>query len=84
MSSKWYQYALTLLQARKSIANQVLLENSVLVKCHSGADKSLILVSLVQIILNPTFRTFKGFEELVMRVWVYGGHPFSSRQGERS
>jgi len=36
---------------------------------------------LAQILLDPYFRTIEGFEVLVMKDWVYFGHPFEERMG---
>ena len=52
-----------------------------LVRCDSGWDKSLVLASLVQIVLDPEFRTTKGLVSLIMRMFIYKGHPFASRLG---
>ena len=54
-----------------------------LVRCDSGWDKSLVLASLVQVVRDPEFRTQKGLACLVMRMFIYKGHPFASRLGEK-
>ena len=36
---------------------------------------------MAQILLDPYFRTIEGFEVLVMKDWVYFGHPFEERMG---
>ena len=45
----------------------------------SGVDISLLVTSLSQIILKPDTRTLHGFEALIEREWIQGGHPFWSR-----
>ena len=42
-------------------------------------DYNLLVSSIAQIILNPDTRTCHGFEALVEREWLQGGHPFWSR-----
>lgn len=37
------------------------------------------LVSLAQILLDPFYRTRKGFATLISREWIVMGHPFGSR-----
>ena len=69
--------------AAKSISNQLLAGHSVMVKCPTGYDQSLLLAALAQIIIQPSFRTFEGFKDLVMRMFVFAGHPFATRLGER-
>ena len=49
-----------------------------------SADLSLVLVSIAQIILNPDSRTLHGFEALIEREWVQGGHPFWTRHGAQT
>jgi hypothetical protein len=46
-------------------------------------DKTPQLTSLVQIILEPYYRTFKGFRNLIMKDFICFGHKFSSRLGNR-
>ena len=44
-----------------------------------GADITLCVTSLAQLILNPDCRTVRGFEALIAREWIQAGHPFWSR-----
>lgn len=44
-----------------------------------GLDTTLIVTSLVQIILNPDCRTVRGFQAIIDREWLQGGHPFGTR-----
>uniref|UniRef100_A4IHQ8 Myotubularin-related protein 9 n=1 Tax=Xenopus tropicalis TaxID=8364 RepID=A4IHQ8_XENTR len=52
---------------------------SVLVHGSEGMDSTLQVTSLAQIILDPRCRTIRGFESLVEREWLQGGHPFQQR-----
>lgn len=52
---------------------------SVLVHDTDGMDSTLQVTSLAQIILNPDCRTVRGFEALIEREWIQGGHPFATR-----
>jgi len=52
-----------------------------LVHCAKGQNQTAQIVSLAQILLDPYFRTIEGFEVLVMKDWVYFGHPFEERMG---
>lgn len=83
LNSKWYNYISGILFSLQIIRNLYLQENTVLIRCESGLDKSLLLSSLLQIIMDPSFRTFKGFEALVMRMFIHNGHPFGERLGLR-
>ena len=42
----------------------------------SGCDFSCVVSSLVQIYLDPYFRTRAGFQLLIQKEWVKMGHPF--------
>ncbi|OQV17473.1 Myotubularin-related protein 9 [Hypsibius exemplaris] len=52
---------------------------TVLVHGAEGLDMTLCITSLVQIILDPDTRTIRGFEALLEREWLQGGHPFAAR-----
>ncbi len=54
-------------------------EMSVVVHGGEGLDSTLQVVSMVQVILDPDSRTIRGFESLIEREWVAGGHPFGVR-----
>jgi hypothetical protein len=83
LNSGWYRYVSNVLQSVHQIVNALMNEKAVVIRCDSGYDKSLVLASLVQVVLDPYFRTIKGFEHLIMRMFVHYGHPFASRLGER-
>ncbi|NP_001088751.1 myotubularin related protein 9 L homeolog [Xenopus laevis] len=52
---------------------------SVLVHGSEGMDSTLQVTALAQIILDPRCRTIRGFESLIEREWLQGGHPFQQR-----
>ncbi|KAL7296376.1 hypothetical protein TKK_0010390 [Trichogramma kaykai] len=47
----------------------------------SGRDFCCIISSLVQLLLDPHFRTIVGFQSLIQKEWVAAGHPFCDRLG---
>jgi hypothetical protein len=49
-----------------------------------GWDRTTQIVSLVKIISDPNYRTFEGFERLIIRDWVEFGHKFNDRNGVTS
>ena len=44
-----------------------------------GCDLTALVSSLVQLQLDPEYRTISGFQSLVQREWVVMGHPFQKR-----
>jgi myotubularin-related protein 9 len=51
----------------------------VIVHGADGTDNTLLITSLVKLLLNPEYRTLKGFQQLIEIEWLLGGHPFSKR-----
>lgn len=54
-------------------------EHSVVVNDDNGRDFSILVTSIVQILLDPYYRTRVGLQALIQKDWVMGGHPFSKR-----
>ena len=80
-STKWLAYLSDLLIGSISVAKFLIKDINVLVHCSDGWDRTAQVCSLVQIILDPYFRTIEGFAVLVEKEWVSFGHKFSSRNG---
>ncbi|CAN8005187.1 unnamed protein product, partial [Ixodes hexagonus] len=53
----------------------------VLLREQTGADLTCVVASLVQVLLDPHCRTQAGFQALVDKEWLAGGHPFTDRLG---
>ncbi|KAK9283122.1 hypothetical protein L1049_011353 [Liquidambar formosana] len=80
--SGWLIHIQSVLAGSAWIAARVALESaSVLVHCSDGWDRTTQLVSLASLLLDPYYRTFKGFQALVEKDWLSFGHPFSDRVG---
>nr|XP_028562964.1 myotubularin-related protein 10 isoform X3 [Podarcis muralis] len=44
-----------------------------------GRDLSCCVASLIQVMLDPYFRTIAGFQSLIQKEWVMAGYPFLDR-----
>ena len=64
-----------------SIENQ---QSTVVIHCSDGWDRTSQLSSLTQLLLDPYFRTFKGFQVLIEKDWCSFGHMFAKRCGHYS
>ncbi|XP_031278562.1 phosphatidylinositol-3-phosphatase myotubularin-1-like [Pistacia vera] len=80
--SGWLIHVQSVLAGSAWIAARIALESaSVLVHCSDGWDRTTQLVSLANLLLDPYYRTFSGFQALVEKDWLAFGHPFSDRVG---
>lgn len=79
-SSNWLSHVKDILTCACTVAQCIDSEGaSVLVHGSEGFDTTLQVTSLVQLILDHDCRTINGFEALVEREWLQGGHPFADR-----
>ncbi|XP_029916384.1 myotubularin-related protein 12 isoform X1 [Myripristis murdjan] len=53
--------------------------NNVLIMEDGGSDLCCVISSLAQLMLDSYYRTLQGFQSLVQKEWVAGGHNFLDR-----
>lgn len=51
------------------------------VHCSDGWDRTPQVISLAEILLDPFYRTFDGFQLLIQKEWIEFGHKFADRCG---
>ncbi|XP_062864227.1 myotubularin-related protein 7b [Trichomycterus rosablanca] len=79
-NSGWLKHIKAVLDAGVFIAKAVAEEGvSVLVHCSDGWDRTTQACSVASILLDPYYRTIKGFLVLIEKDWVSFGHKFSHR-----
>ncbi|XP_076683538.1 myotubularin-related protein 10-B isoform X3 [Andrena cerasifolii] len=78
--TKWLKYVSYCLQKAVEACEHLHLGFSVILQ-GAGTDTCCIVSSLVQLLLDPYFRTVTGFQSLLQKEWVAGGHPFCDRLG---
>uniref|UniRef100_A0A667ZLA5 Myotubularin related protein 7a n=1 Tax=Myripristis murdjan TaxID=586833 RepID=A0A667ZLA5_9TELE len=79
-SSGWLKHIKAVVDAGIFIAKAVAEEGvSVLVHCSDGWDRTAQVCSVACVLLDPYYRTLRGFMVLIERDWVSFGHKFSHR-----
>ncbi|XP_047135249.1 myotubularin-related protein 13 isoform X1 [Hydra vulgaris] len=78
--SKWMSQISSLLQLACSILTLIDVQgSSCLITLGDGSEVTAQLVSLVQILSDPFYRTIKGFKVLIEKDWLAFGYRFSHR-----
>ena len=80
-STGWFTFVYLLLKNAEEISQLIQANNSVLIHCSDGWDRTSQLSALTQILLDPFYRTINGFAVLVEKDWLSFGHQFALRNG---
>lgn len=79
-NTKWLETIYYLLKATKKIVRTLTsLNKNVVVHCSDGWDRTAMLCSLTQILIDPFCRTLKGLEVIIEKEWVSFGFQFDKR-----
>ncbi|XP_069747539.1 myotubularin-related protein 6 isoform X2 [Narcine bancroftii] len=82
-SSGWLRHIKAILDAATLLAKAVGYDGgSVLVHCSDGWDRTAQVCSLGSLLLDPYYRTIKGFMVLIEKDWISFGHKFADRCGQ--
>ncbi|EDO37565.1 predicted protein [Nematostella vectensis] len=81
-NSRWLASVRTSISTAVDVCKAVCEEGRpVIVKEASGRDLVLVVCSLAQLMLDQYYRNIRGFQTLIQKMWVLGGHPFMKRCG---
>lgn len=80
-ASGWLKHIRAILETSSFIAVAVDKGISVVVHCSDGWDRTAQVCSLAGLMLDPYYRTIKGFQALIEKDWLGFGHKFSERCG---
>uniref|UniRef100_A0A182VV39 phosphatidylinositol-3,5-bisphosphate 3-phosphatase n=1 Tax=Anopheles minimus TaxID=112268 RepID=A0A182VV39_9DIPT len=81
-STLWLKHIKCILGGAVRIVDRI--ENmrmSVVVHCSDGWDRTSQLTALSMLLLDPYYRTLKGFQVLIEKEWLSFGHKFEQRIG---
>lgn len=79
-NSLWLNHISLILQASITIADWIDRQGcSVLIHCSDGWDRTAQVSAMTQLLLDPYYRTMRGFMILVEKEWLSFGHKFAQR-----
>eukprot|EP01062_Namystynia_karyoxenos_P056613 TRINITY_DN47544_c0_g1_i1.p1 TRINITY_DN47544_c0_g1~~TRINITY_DN47544_c0_g1_i1.p1 ORF type:complete len:887 (+),score=281.48 TRINITY_DN47544_c0_g1_i1:83-2662(+) len=79
----WVLHCQRLLWGACRIVDELLAGNSALVHCSDGWDRTAQLTSTAMLLIDPYYRTIKGFAVLVEKEFLAAGHKFAERSGHQ-
>lgn len=77
--SHLFQNLNLILESTSKIANLIQHGHTCIIMSPNGVDRNSQLLSLAQLLLDPFYRTIKGFEILIEKEWLSFGHKFYER-----
>ena len=79
-SCDWFTLIKKLLEVSLLCAHALVVEKSnILIHCSDGWDRTSQVSALIQILVDPFYRTIHGFIILIEKDWISFGHPFTKR-----
>ena len=79
--SRWPVYVQSLIAASKVVADHLERGDPCFVHCSDGWDRTPQICALAQLIVDPYYRTLRGFAVLIEKDFCAFGHPFETRHG---
>ncbi|CCK69875.1 phosphatidylinositol-3-phosphatase YMR1 KNAG_0D01230 [Huiozyma naganishii CBS 8797] len=76
----WLRSVELILSSVDKLVKSIVFNNAnILVHCSDGWDRTAQICSLIQLCIDPYYRTFEGFMVLIEKDWVSLGHRFAER-----
>ena len=79
--TQWMYHVYGVVRGALSIAKHLSKNGPCLVHCSDGWDRTSQLTSLALLCVDPFYRTFQGFQCLIVKEWLSFGHRFHDRNG---
>lgn len=84
-ANHWLKTIKLILSSVDQLTKAIIFNNAnILVHCSDGWDRTSQVCSLIQLCLDPYYRTMEGFMILIEKDWVSFGHKFMERSGHLS
>lgn len=78
--SRWLHYIKDILSVSLATADYINYEKcSVLITCQDGWDYTPSITSIAELLLDPFYRSYQGFQVLISKEWLSLGHKFKDR-----
>ncbi|XP_074090366.1 myotubularin-related protein 10 [Macrotis lagotis] len=79
-NTRWLEYVRAFLKHSAELVYVLERKHlSVILQEEEGRDLSCFVASLIQVMLDPYFRTITGFQSLIQKEWVMAGYQFLDR-----
>lgn len=69
-ASHWMEYLANFLRATSAISATIGASTTAFLREDDTPDQGCVLASLVQLILDPFYRTLDGFQQLIQKEWL--------------
>lgn len=81
-AGSWIKHVKRLLSSTETLVKSIIFnKSSMLIHCSDGWDRTSQVCSLIQLCLDPYYRTIDGFVVLIEKDWLSFGHRFQERSG---
>ena len=80
-NTKWNEFSYMLIKAAIKVALAVKQGHATLIHCSDGWDRASQLTAFSQMLVDPYFRTIRGYMTLIEKDFLSFGHQFKCRNG---